>query len=312
VTPPKKNLLGLLIFIHGLIKTAAFGGLMSVKIMAMVFSSEIPETRYMNKNGVKYSSSPPAQKLVLLALADHASDTGESIYPSIEYLCRKTSMSNRTCITALQSLEIRKIIAFVRNHPRGNKEYRIDVKTLSGYVSRNEATSLLAQVSYEATSPPVMKPLHSSNEATSQEPSLTINKPIENKKTTYSQPRKVRPPISQNPQFKSDSLYPTTKIQLAFFAKIGNEFHAKGRRRPQHFPSLECRDRFREIEKRLGENVSIATADALAAGITAIPGIVAYLAKWGGSPKRPVRAGKSDAEIIQEVAAKAAREKFNG
>jgi hypothetical protein len=44
----------------------------------------------------------PTSKHVLLTLACHMNDAGESCYPSIELLCRETGLSNRTVITHLQ------------------------------------------------------------------------------------------------------------------------------------------------------------------------------------------------------------------
>jgi hypothetical protein len=48
--------------------------------MAMVFDSALPKT----------------EKIVLLAMADYASDSGESIFPSVGTLARKTSLADRS------------------------------------------------------------------------------------------------------------------------------------------------------------------------------------------------------------------------
>lgn len=61
---------------------------MSIKLMAKVFDSDLPST----------------EKLVLLAMADYASDSGDSIFPSIDTLARKTSLTDRTVRTTIQSL----------------------------------------------------------------------------------------------------------------------------------------------------------------------------------------------------------------
>lgn len=60
----------------------------------------------------------PAEKLVLLALADRASDEDGSAYPSIWNLVYKTSLDERTVRRALVSLEAR---GFLRREPRPNK-----------------------------------------------------------------------------------------------------------------------------------------------------------------------------------------------
>ena len=44
-------------------------------------------------------------KLVLLALADHANDEDFTCFPSIRHLALKTNMSQRTVLRAIESLE---------------------------------------------------------------------------------------------------------------------------------------------------------------------------------------------------------------
>lgn len=61
---------------------------MSIKIMTRVFDSDLPTT----------------EKMVLLAMADYASDNGDSIFPSIETLSRKTSLSERAVQNTIKSL----------------------------------------------------------------------------------------------------------------------------------------------------------------------------------------------------------------
>lgn len=57
---------------------------MSIKLMTKVFDGCF-----------KFDGGPsePTMKLVLLALADHASDSGEAVYPSIAHICAKTGLS---------------------------------------------------------------------------------------------------------------------------------------------------------------------------------------------------------------------------
>lgn len=61
---------------------------MSIKLMTKVFESDLPTT----------------EKFVLLAMADYASDSGESIFPSIETLASKTSLSDRSVQRAIKYL----------------------------------------------------------------------------------------------------------------------------------------------------------------------------------------------------------------
>lgn len=62
---------------------------MSVKVQAAVWDMDLPAT----------------DKLVLLALADHAHDDGSSAYPSIDHLAKKCSMHRRTVQRTLRDLE---------------------------------------------------------------------------------------------------------------------------------------------------------------------------------------------------------------
>ncbi len=63
---------------------------MSVRVMSDVFSAEMDS---------------PTDKLVLLALADHAADDGSSVYPSVKHLSLKCDMSERTVQRYLRRLE---------------------------------------------------------------------------------------------------------------------------------------------------------------------------------------------------------------
>jgi hypothetical protein len=62
---------------------------MSVKLMGMVFEAPFES---------------PTEKLVMLALADFASDDGSNIYPSIATLARRTSLSDRAVQKTLKAL----------------------------------------------------------------------------------------------------------------------------------------------------------------------------------------------------------------
>jgi hypothetical protein len=70
----------------------------------------------------------PAQKVVLLALADHADAEGGHVYPSVARLVVKTSCGERTVRRALGQLREAKIIQVVQaaSHHRST-EYRLDV-----------------------------------------------------------------------------------------------------------------------------------------------------------------------------------------
>ena len=61
---------------------------MSVKLMTAVFESNLETT----------------EKFVLLCLADHASDDGKNAFPSVQLICKKTSLSERSVRGALARL----------------------------------------------------------------------------------------------------------------------------------------------------------------------------------------------------------------
>jgi len=84
---------------------------MSIRLMARVFDSELPST----------------EKFVLVAMADYASDSGESIFPSVATLSKKTSLSGRAVQKSIQSLLKKQYLALVeeRGGVHGTNLYRI-------------------------------------------------------------------------------------------------------------------------------------------------------------------------------------------
>jgi hypothetical protein len=71
-------------------------------------------------------------KLVLLALADYASDDGRNIYPSINTLTRRTLLARRSVINALNALKTAGVVSVdERGSQFGTNEYVISVEQLS-------------------------------------------------------------------------------------------------------------------------------------------------------------------------------------
>jgi len=117
---------------------------MSIKIMSMVFDAIIPDTKITIGEG-DHTVTQPTMKFVLLALADYASDTGESIYPSIETMTRKTGLSDRSVQRALDALENLGMIednGFSKWH---TKSYSINVKELMSYMGDPESPHEVTQ-----------------------------------------------------------------------------------------------------------------------------------------------------------------------
>ena len=105
---------------------------MSIRVMAKVWKLELP----------------CSQKIVLLALADHANHNGKSIYPSVDLLTRKTGLTRRGVQKSLRQLETLGYIARVEGLPpkisagRAPRMYSIgaNLETLRGARGANLET----------------------------------------------------------------------------------------------------------------------------------------------------------------------------
>ena len=75
-------------------------------------------------------------------------------------------------------------------------------------------------------------------------------------------------------------LLPDTEFSRMFFEILKTEFHAKGRRAPQKFPSLACKRKFDARATYLNGNLKNAVERALEKGILSIPQITDFIAKW--------------------------------
>ena len=90
---------------------------MSVTVMSLVFYAD---------------GLTPSQKLVLLAMADHANDYGKSIYPAVRRLEIKTGLSERTVQSTLKELRDELKLITITNPASQHKanEYEIDLQKL--------------------------------------------------------------------------------------------------------------------------------------------------------------------------------------
>jgi len=89
---------------------------MSITVMSLVFYAD---------------TFTPSQKLVLLALADHANDEGESAYPAISRLVIKTGLGERTVQSVLKELCQRGVISIARRATQHRpNEYQFDIQAL--------------------------------------------------------------------------------------------------------------------------------------------------------------------------------------
>jgi len=92
-----------------------------------------------------------SEKLVLLAMADHARDDGTGCYPAVELLARKTSQSRRGVQKIMRRLQVAGLIApsrVSRGGPRRSTEYTL---TLANSEPRSLFASTQARTPVHAT-----------------------------------------------------------------------------------------------------------------------------------------------------------------
>jgi hypothetical protein len=81
---------------------------MSIRLMSMVWELDLP----------------PSEKIVLLALADQASDEGTQCWPSVGRIARRCGLGDRTVRQALGALEAKQHLT--RDHREGSStQYRV-------------------------------------------------------------------------------------------------------------------------------------------------------------------------------------------
>jgi len=90
---------------------------MSVKVMTLVF---------------EYEGLKSTEKLILLAYADHADDSGANVYPSVETVARKTNLNKRTVQRKTKELEEDGFLFSQGWAHCRTKKWRINVNKLRG------------------------------------------------------------------------------------------------------------------------------------------------------------------------------------
>lgn len=128
---------------------------MSVRLMGEIFGLDLPAV----------------EKLVLLAMADHARDDGTGCYPSVGTLARKTSQSRRGVQKIMRRLEQAGWIAPSKlSKGRRANEYRITL-------ANREPGSLFPPTQPRTTGPSTANHSASNREPGSPEPPGTVSKP---------------------------------------------------------------------------------------------------------------------------------------
>lgn len=93
--------------------------------------------------GVFQLAIPATEKLVLIAMADHAHTDGGGCYPSVETLTKKTSLSRRSIQRALRNAEKAGLLTPVSKSRGGRHvttEYRLNWETQSKPVSKQNTS----------------------------------------------------------------------------------------------------------------------------------------------------------------------------
>jgi hypothetical protein len=99
---------------------------MAIAVMSRVFA-------------MSAASISSTERLVLLALANHADATGNRVFPSVATIVDETSLARRTIQLALRALAGRGFIVAVGRRSRGTMVYRINLARL---VERERAAHL--------------------------------------------------------------------------------------------------------------------------------------------------------------------------
>lgn len=110
---------------------------MSVKLMAQVF-----QTRF---DWGKDAPVEPTIKFVMLALADHASDTGEAVYPSVAHLCDKTGLARRSVLNVIKAARARGVLVAIGKR-RQVIEYKLSLDQCTTCTSAPDAPVPVHQV----------------------------------------------------------------------------------------------------------------------------------------------------------------------
>lgn len=136
---------------------------MSIKLMSLVWDDHTGEL-----NGI--------EKAILVKLADHSSDDGMRIFPSLDKLSLDTGFNRRTIIRHLKTLEDKKRIKIIKRK-KGviniSNSYKINVDLLQKYAAKSSVDKMPKASVYETLG--VVSNRHGGSVCESPDPSI---KPI--------------------------------------------------------------------------------------------------------------------------------------
>jgi biotin operon repressor len=124
---------------------------MSVKLMSLVFSCNMPELKTDDGKTVPDTTA----KFVLLALADNANDEGEGAYPGVDRLVRKTNYSTSTVCNALNALRHNGFTILSGKSKFETNNYTISAARIAGFqwLESEDSSRRNASVSAAETNP---------------------------------------------------------------------------------------------------------------------------------------------------------------
>ena len=147
---------------------------MSVKLMSAIFETEFRDLQY-TKDGESRTAKASTCKLLLLAIADHANDYGESAYPGYSKLEIKTALSRQGIADTLDALKYNGVLSVAESPSRLNtNNYTINqaaFPALARELPEVIESSHLTTTSQATLLPPV-KPLDLKHTLTINQPSL--------------------------------------------------------------------------------------------------------------------------------------------
>ena len=114
---------------------------MSIKLMSAIFETEFRDLEYI-KDGDERKAKASTCKLLLLAIADHANDYGESAYPGYDKLEIKTALSRQGIADTICALVSNGIMS-VKEEPSklGTNDYVINIESFPKMTESSHLTS---------------------------------------------------------------------------------------------------------------------------------------------------------------------------
>lgn len=231
---------------------------MSIKLMSMVFDAE------------GFSST---EKLVLLALADHANDEGRHVYPSVARLGRKCALTERGIRLILSKFRIEGVLIVIQ--PGGGTiatEYQINVRKLMSMIPTPERSSPLP-----------LNDVHPPPESHSAQSSYN------HQDNPLSPDGDGGAEVVEDKLPPPDPLAPDTPGAEYMFVELGKNASARGRRGAKRFETIQQKEAFVAAEGRIGiGEIKAAIMKGLQSGVTDRARMVAWVVKWtpGAFPGR--------------------------